>query len=215
MPRIDASRIASGKKAVRSCAYTCSRNTLAAINTIFVFLGLILIGVAAYGKKEALLVSVPALGGVIACGVFLLLIAILGLVGAIRHNQVILFFYMIIMSLLFILLLAFSVAVLAITHDQQKLLIQKAWQLDNHGDQTKTIEKQFKCCGLDKDHFNKTECTMVSKRCYDQIAGPLDKALSVSGGVGLFFSFTLLLAVYLTVRFRNQKDPRKNVDAFL
>ena len=38
------------------------------------------------------MVSVPALGGVIACGVFLLLIAILGLIGAIRHNQIILFF---------------------------------------------------------------------------------------------------------------------------
>ena len=30
----------------------------------------------------------------------------------------------------------------------------------------------------------------------------------------LFFLFQLL-AVYLTVRFRNQKDPRTNSDAFL
>jgi len=58
----------------------------------FQFIGLILIGVAAYGKKQATLVSLPALGGVIACGVFLLLIAIIGLIGAIRHNQIILFF---------------------------------------------------------------------------------------------------------------------------
>ena len=53
---------------------------------------MILIGIAAYGKKQAMLVSLPALGGVIACGVFLLLIAVVGLIGAIRHNQIILFF---------------------------------------------------------------------------------------------------------------------------
>ena len=36
MPRIDASRLAGGKRKVKSFAYTCSRNTLAAINTIFI-----------------------------------------------------------------------------------------------------------------------------------------------------------------------------------
>ena len=36
--------------------------------------------------------SLPILGGVIACGVFILFTAILGLVGAVRHSQVMLFF---------------------------------------------------------------------------------------------------------------------------
>lgn len=47
---------------------------------------------AAYGKAAAIIATVSVLGGVIACGVFLLLIAIIGLIGAIRHHQVILFF---------------------------------------------------------------------------------------------------------------------------
>ena len=51
-----------------------------------------LIGVAVYAKASSKITSLPILGGVIACGVFLLLIAILGVVGAIRHSQVILFF---------------------------------------------------------------------------------------------------------------------------
>jgi len=216
MPRIDTSRLASGKRKVKSFAYTCSRNTLAAINSIFVFIGLILIGIAAYGKKESILVSVPALGGVIACGVFLLLIAILGLIGAIRHNQIILFFYMIIMSLLFILLLAFSVAALAVTHGQQRKLIKTTWNKIGSPQKMK-IEKMFNCCGLDKEDAIGDRCGKkdTPDYCYDKISEPLDKALSVSGGVGLFFSFTLLLAVYLTVRYRNQKDPRMNADAFL
>eukprot|EP00111_Clytia_hemisphaerica_P008793 TCONS_00025713-protein len=211
MPRIDASRLAGGKRKVKSFAYTCSRNTLAAINTIFIFIGLILIGVAAYGKKQNMLVSLPALGGVIACGVFLLLIAIVGLIGAIRHNQIILFFYMIIMSLLFIVLLACSVAALAVTEDQRRDLIQTAWK--KAPVEAALIEKTYNCCGLTKVSDT---CKMKSNTpCYESIKEPLDRALSVSGGVGLFFSFSLLLAVYLTVRFRNQKDPRSNADAFL
>lgn len=54
--------------------------------------------------------------------------------------------YMIIMSLLFILLLAFSVAALAVTEDQRIQLIRKAWKADK--DQVKVVEKNFNCCGL-------------------------------------------------------------------
>ena len=67
------------------------------MNLIFIyflqFLGLTLIGVAAYSKAEVMKnLSIPILGGVIACGVFILFTAILGLAGAIRHSQVMLFF---------------------------------------------------------------------------------------------------------------------------
>lgn len=214
MPQLlDKSTLASGRNRVKSWAYVCSRNTLAFINTMFVFIGLILISVAAYGKQESMLVSVPALGGVIACGVFLILVAILGLVGAIKHNQVILFFYMIIMSLLFILLLVFSIAALAITQGQQHELIKKAW-VHIEDDQKVHIEKAFNCCGLDKDDKRST-CDVKLGPCYESVREPLDQALSVCGGVGLAISFTLLMAVYCTVRYRNQKDPRLEADAYI
>lgn len=51
-----------------------------------------LVGIAAYAKAAAVIATVSVLGGIIACGVFLLLIAIVGLIGAIKHHQVILFF---------------------------------------------------------------------------------------------------------------------------
>ena len=235
MPRVNAARIKDGgRKAASSCAYVCSRNTLAAINTLFIFLGLVLIGVAAYGKREEYLVSIPALGGVIACGVFLTLIAILGLIGAVRHNQVILFFYMVIMSLLFILQLAFSVAALAVTTEQQEQLLTKAWAVNgtDADSQKAALQKKFDCCGFKledrkKDPAVKRACIQLQlpcvkgedisscQPCYQKYSKVLDKVLSVAGGVGLFFSFTLLVAVYLTVRYRNQKDPRMNPDAFL
>ena len=53
---------------------------------------------------------------------------------------------MIIMSLLFILLLAFSVAALAVTEDQRIQLIRKAWKADKK--QAKVVENTFNCCGL-------------------------------------------------------------------
>ncbi len=57
------------------------------------FIGLVLIGIAAYSKVEVMKnLRLPILGGIIACGVFLLLIAMVGVIGAIRHSQVMLFF---------------------------------------------------------------------------------------------------------------------------
>ena len=153
--------------------------------------------------------------GVIGCGVFLILVAVFGLIGALRHNQVVLFFYMVVMSLLFIVLLACSVAALAITQGQQKILITTAWRNIEYAQRDK-IETMFACCGIDKDTL-RADCVEKPEvgPCYAKVKEPLDKALSVSGGVGLFFSFALLLAVYLTIRYRNQKDTRLNADAFL
>ena len=48
----------------------------------------ILMGVAGYGKAASIVSSVSIVGGIVACGVFLLLVSILGLFGAIRHHQV-------------------------------------------------------------------------------------------------------------------------------
>lgn len=53
---------------------------------------MLLIGVAAWGKGFGLVSSIHIIGGVIAVGVFLLLIAIVGLIGALHHHQVMLFF---------------------------------------------------------------------------------------------------------------------------
>lgn len=52
----------------------------------------ILIGVAVYGKASALVTNLPIIGGILACGVILILISILGLIGAVKHHQVLLFF---------------------------------------------------------------------------------------------------------------------------
>lgn len=53
---------------------------------------LLLIGVAAWGKWFGLVSSISVVAGVIGVGVFLLLVAFVGLCGALKHQQVLLFF---------------------------------------------------------------------------------------------------------------------------
>uniref|UniRef100_A0AAX7UJ98 Tetraspanin 31 n=1 Tax=Astatotilapia calliptera TaxID=8154 RepID=A0AAX7UJ98_ASTCA len=117
--------------------FTCSKNALCSLNVVYMLVGLLLIGVAAWGKGYGLVSSIHIIGGVIAVGVFLLLIAVVGLIGAI--------------------------------------------------------------------------CVPCGTKMLDHAT----EALKILGGVGLFFSFTEILGVWLAVRYRNQKDPRANPSAFL
>ncbi|OPJ74640.1 hypothetical protein AV530_010288 [Patagioenas fasciata monilis] len=71
--------------------FACSRNALCALNVVYVLVALLLIAVAAWGRAAGL-PGVPLTGGAIAVGVVLLLLALLGLLGAARHHQVLLFF---------------------------------------------------------------------------------------------------------------------------
>ena len=40
------------------------------------------------GKVSGIVTSLPIIGGITACGVFLLIVSIIGLIGAMRHHQV-------------------------------------------------------------------------------------------------------------------------------
>lgn len=53
---------------------------------------LLLIGVAAWGKWFGLVSSIQVVAGVIGVGVFLFFVAFVGLCGALKHHQVLLFF---------------------------------------------------------------------------------------------------------------------------
>lgn len=53
---------------------------------------ILMIGIAAWGKWFGLVSSFQVVGGIIGVGVFLFLVALAGLIGAIKHHQVLLFF---------------------------------------------------------------------------------------------------------------------------
>ncbi|XP_061627639.1 tetraspanin-31 isoform X3 [Phyllopteryx taeniolatus] len=207
--------------------FTCSKNALCSLNVVYMLVGLLLIGVAAWGKGFGLVSSIHVIGGVIAVGVFLLLIAAVGLVGAVRHHQVVLFFYMVILFIVFLFQFGVSCSCLAMNRGQQEGLLNSAWgMLEN---KTKTdLESQLDCCGLlnvtshraqfEQDLQNCPALCKKNTSCYtcgDMMLHHASEALKILGGVGLFFSFTEILGVWLAVRYRNQKDPRANPSAFL
>uniref|UniRef100_A0A8C8SNI0 Tetraspanin 31 n=1 Tax=Pelusios castaneus TaxID=367368 RepID=A0A8C8SNI0_9SAUR len=216
--------------------FACSRNALCALNVVYVLVGLLLIGVAVWGKSFGIVFSIHIIGGVLAVGVFLLLIAIVGLIGAIHHHQVTLFFYMVILGLVFIFQFGVSCSCLALNRSSQERLFSATWNILKNETRIQ-IEAQLNCCGLlnntsdpaaiqmfqaDYLHcpaeckFNGTKAQLPScPLCGDKMLQHSDEALKILGGVGLFFSFTEILGVWLAMRYRNQKDPRANPSAFL
>ncbi|KAM8801274.1 tetraspanin-31 isoform 2-T2 [Rhynchonycteris naso] len=192
--------------------FACSKNALCALNVVYMLVGLLLIGVAAWGMGLGLVSSIHIIGGVAAVGVFLLLIAVAGL-------------YMIILGLVFIFQFGISCSCLAINRSKQTDVINASWWVMSNKTRDE-LERSFDCCGL----FNLTTlyqqdyafCTAICKSrrptcqmCGEKFLKHSDKALKILGGVGLFFSFTEILGVWLAMRFRNQKDPRANPSAFL
>lgn len=210
--------------------FTCSKNALCSLNVVYMLVGLLLIGVAAWGKGFGLVSSIHIIGGVIAVGVFLLLIAIVGLIGAIHHHQVMLFFYMVILFIVFLFQFGVSCSCLAMNRDQQEALLNSTWGV-LHNKTKGDLETQLDCCGLlnttgsraqfEQDWMScpapcmKMRPTQACYTCGEKMLNHATDTLKILGGVGLFFSFTEILGVWLAVRYRNQKDPRANPSAFL
>ncbi|CAL8255470.1 unnamed protein product [Arctogadus glacialis] len=206
--------------------FTCSKNALCSLNVVYMMVGLLLIAVAAWGKGFGLVSSIHIIGGVIAVGVFLMLIAMVGLVGAVHHHQVMLFFYMVILFIVFLFQFGVSCSCLAMNRGQQETLLNSAWGM-LHNRTKVELENKLNCCGLldtNTTHaqfdLDVSTCNAPCKhtsclQCGDMMLDHASEVLKILGGVGLFFSFTEILGVWLAVRYRNQKDPRANPSAFL
>ncbi|XP_075683888.1 tetraspanin-13 isoform X1 [Rhinoderma darwinii] len=198
--------------------FTCSKNSLCVLNLLYIMVSLLLIGIAAWGIGFGLISSLRVVGVAVAVGILLFLIALVGLIGAIKHHQVLLFFYMIILFLVFVVQFSVSCASLALNREQQDQLLEVGW---NHTATARSdIEKNFNCCGFhvfDKNESCDAACyaSHNCQTCGYIIEEHAEDVLRVVGGIGFFFSFTEILGVWLTYRYRNQKDPRANPSAFL
>jgi len=137
--------------------FTCSKNTLVGLNVVYILVSFLMIGVAVHGKVSGIVTSLPIVGGITACGVFLLMISVIGLIGAVRHHQVLLFFYMVVLFLIFLIQFSCSCAALAINEHDEKMLIKKAWTSAETNSVSLVIqaEQTFDCCGLGIDKTDK------------------------------------------------------------
>ncbi|KAK3757020.1 hypothetical protein RRG08_041796 [Elysia crispata] len=228
--------------------FACSKRSLILLNVIYIIVAIILIIIASYGRAAAVVTSLTLVGSLIACGVFLFLIAIVGLLGAVKHHQVLLFFYMIILFVLFLLQFSLACACLAVNGEQKDQLAEHGWA--NSANYTRAdVQGEFDCCGFRDVNLppnerlghpiclNTSQCcknsgapcctgnypnstssgtpTCPCDTCFSKLQPVIYNAFSLTGGMGLFFSFTEVIGVWLTIRYRNQKDPRANPSAFL
>ncbi|XP_063306803.1 tetraspanin-13 [Pelobates fuscus] len=200
--------------------FTCTKNSLCVLNLLYIMVSLLLIGTAAWGIGFGLISSLRVVGVAVAVGILLFLIALVGLIGAIKHHQVLLFFYMIILFVIFVIQFSVSCASLALNKQQQNELLEVGW---NHTKGAQSdIEKHLNCCGFNSFAKNSTSTcgapcfqTQECPTCASIIEQHAEEVLRIVGGIGFFFSFTEILGVWLTYRYRNQKDPRANPSAFL
>ncbi|KAI4897804.1 hypothetical protein NFI96_021953 [Prochilodus magdalenae] len=158
-----------------------------------VMVSMLMIGIAAWGKWFGLVSSFQVVGGIIGVGVFLFFVALAGLIGAIKHHQVLLFFYMIILFLVFVVQFSVSSACLAINKEQQNHLLEVGW--NNSQSTQRDVEKSLNCCGFSHVDVNRTcaaACFSHTKcdTCAAKIQEHAGEVLRFVGGIGLFFSFT-------------------------
>jgi len=198
--------------------FQCSKNTLLGLNIIYVIVAFLLIGVASYGKSSAIITSLPLLGGIVASGVFLLFVAVLGLLATLKHHQVLLFAYMLILFAIFVIQFSVSCAALGVNEDQEMKAIETVWRnLEvKHNRTIYDAEKLLSCCGWTKGDQNATTCaamdwcqskdngtTFDCSDCKVLIQASVGSAFNGSGGLGLFFAFTEILGAVLAYRYRN------------
>uniref|UniRef100_A0A8C6SQI9 Tetraspanin 13a n=1 Tax=Neogobius melanostomus TaxID=47308 RepID=A0A8C6SQI9_9GOBI len=176
----------------------------------------LLVGVACWGKLFSLVSSVRVVVAVIGVGCFLFLVAFMGLCGALKHNQILLFFYMIVLFVVFVMQFSVSCACLSLNKEQQDRLLEAGW---NRSEAThRDVERTLNCCGF--THVDNATCLFghsapSCQPCADKITRYTGDILRFTGGIGLFFSFTEILGVWLAHRYRNLKNPRKPPGAFL
>nr|ACO15187.1 Tetraspanin-13 [Caligus clemensi] len=189
--------------------FSCSRSTLILLNAGYILAALILIIVgSSYGSISN--TSVPIVSGILVCGVGLLMVAVLGLVGTVKNHQVMLFSYMCILAFIFLIQFSAACATLGVGPETEKAFIQKAW---NHldSDSKLALEKNLGCCGYES-HAG-LNCTSISPcgtvyefpacpTCLDVIEPLLNAAFNSVGWSGLIIAFVELIGIYSTYKYR-------------
>ncbi|KAL6727534.1 hypothetical protein Aduo_009404 [Ancylostoma duodenale] len=194
------------------CGYDFIQKALQSLNVFYVAIGILLICTSAYAKSASIVTSVSVLGGIIAAGVFLILVALLGMYGTRKQNQAALFFYMIILSCVFVIQFIVAIVCLGnVSEASLQELVTSGWAASDQAVKL-DAQKAFGCCGLDFADMQKQDCRKLP--CWNQCEPCLPVIVSVTsnnlvrvGLLGLFFSFSEVFGVWLAYQFRNTRDP--------
>ncbi|XP_035769086.1 tetraspanin-13-like [Neolamprologus brichardi] len=121
--------------------------------SVLQMVSLLMIGIAAWGKWFGLVSSFQVVGGIIGVGVFLFFVALAGLIGAMKHHQVLLFFVSFTNS-------SYDSSFCTFIHNFYKMtfsfmflltllkdhLLEVGW--NNSESTQRDVEKSLNCCGF-------------------------------------------------------------------
>ncbi|CAF0940581.1 unnamed protein product [Brachionus calyciflorus] len=199
--------------------FKCVKRILIGLNVLLILFSIIMISVGIYAKTSSI-VSNGVLGGIIFCGVFLLVISLVGIVGTIKHHQVFLFFYMFFLTICFLIQFIIACTCLGFISVNSKYdPLSNGWYNLSEKSKQETQIK-YNCCGFSEDDFKilfeASKCPeKATGTCYEPVKESVKNGLKSTGIVALIFSFTNLLGVWLAYRYRNQRDPKCNPNTFL
>jgi len=218
------------------CSFGKLRSSLLLLNIVYMMIAFILIGVPAFAYSMSYVTNYSLIGSLIGAGVFLFLFSFLGVCGALHHHQVLLFFYMVVLGLLCIIQFATSVALVAVSEEEQVKLLNTSWVQAENSSRVQ-IQETFDCCGFDQNltdamipplncstlncctdlyKIKEEECYFSNSTqlgchaCYHKEADQFSYAVKMSGTVGLIFSFTEVIGIVLAIQYRNTKDPSRS-----
>jgi len=149
--------------------FKCAKNTLMILNVFYIIVGIILAATAGHLLTSNKVTSLPIIGGIVACGIFLIVISLIGIYGAARHHQVLLFFYMVVLFLIFFIQFVVACVSLGVSRDTQFTIARTGWSLSD--DPTKgNVQTSFTCCGYesrnlttDSKGFGHPPCNMIGQ----------------------------------------------------
>ena len=132
-----------------------SQKVLLGLNIFHGLCGLIIIIVAGVANSTHHVTDLGVLGGLIACGVFLLLISAFGYVGAKKSVRKLIFLYIVALSVLFIVQFSISVAALSKSSGS---LAKSGW-CDIDDAFKNDLQDAFNCYGFaDTNPVNSVPC---------------------------------------------------------
>ncbi|GMR41137.1 hypothetical protein PMAYCL1PPCAC_11332, partial [Pristionchus mayeri] len=160
--------------------FSKTRKWLLYINGGYLVLAFILIATGWYTHNAAIVTSVSIAGGIIAAGVFLAAVSLLGIYGTREQHQAALFFYMIILFVVFVVQCSVALACLGeVSPISLEEVISAGWKAATPAT-VYDAERAFGCCGLRNAGETTSSCEKLT--CYSSGCPPCLKTMIESVG---------------------------------
>ncbi|CAF0954920.1 unnamed protein product [Adineta ricciae] len=197
------------------------RRLLLIFNIFYMILAFVFLFFAIFTRVNSSIIDLHLLVGLIILSIYLLSLSVFGIYATLKHHQVLLFFYIILLTILFLFQFILACTYLAIRGEKKYGLLKSSYQKS-----TDSIQSKYQCCGFDNStEFNRKQtcanlpcckssdqCCETLPMCHSLLEETLNKNLKIIGSIMLVFTLTQIIAVYLTLKFRNLRNPTLFVD---